>query len=153
MRKILAVVLTGFAVMAGARAEAPGNDQAVYLTGSLQAVKAGAAGTLDTSPASELVFHSGASQFSIPYAQVVSYQLHEQRKAPLGVLPTIAIALVVWPPKVYQVTVTWHGEDGVSQVAIFELPKTASEGLMALLKARATEACKPKSGQLCGRQY
>jgi hypothetical protein len=130
-----------------------GQNQATYAIGTVQAVKVGTAGTVDLASASELVFHSSAGQFAIPYAQVVSYTWRAELKKPLGVLPMIALALVVWPPKTYYVTVTWHGDQNIAEVATFEVSKLESQGLEALFKARAAGACKSKGGQICGQQW
>jgi hypothetical protein len=151
--KILGLTLTFVFAVSTVQAFASEPDQATYAIGTMQTVKAGATGTVDASSPSELVFRSGASQFAIPYAQVISYNWRDELKKPLGILPTIAMALVIWPPKTYYVTITWHGEHDAAEVATFEVSKLESKGLTAVLQARAPDACKPRSGQVCGQQW
>ncbi len=153
MRKLSGLSLAIVLALSSAQVFALAGEQATYAIGTVQAVKVGTVGTVDLTSASELVFHSATGQFAIPYAQIISYTWRDELKKPLGVLPTIALALVVWPPKTYYVTVTWRGEHDAAEVATFEVSKLESEGLAALFKARAPEACKPKSGQVCGQQW
>ena len=66
-----------------------------------------------------------------------------------------AIAVGLFAPweKLHFVTITWQGERDTAEVATLELSKSSSEALLALLRARATEACKPGSGHTCGRVF
>ncbi|MGB6724451.1 MAG: hypothetical protein WBE74_01025 [Terracidiphilus sp.] len=153
MQKLSGLTLAFILALSTAQAFALEHDQATYAIGTVQAVKMGTVGTVDLTSASELVFHSTEGQFAIPYAQVVSYSWREQLKKPLGVLPTIALALVIWPPKTYYVTVTWRGDHEAAELATFEVSKLESQGLAALFQARAPGACKPRSGEVCGRQW
>jgi hypothetical protein len=153
MRKYFLVTIIVLAVFSGVQASALEQNHATFAIGTVQTVKVGTVGTLETSSATELVFHSNAGQFAIPYAQVVSYTWRDHLKTPLGILPTIALALVIWPPKTYFITITWRSEQGTTEVATFEVSRLESEGLAALLKARAPYACRPNSGQACGQQW
>ena len=153
MRKLSGLMLAFVLVLSCGQAFALEQGEATYAIGTVRAVKMGSTGTVDMTSATELVFHSTAGQFAIPYAQVISYNWRDELKRPLGILPTIALALVIWPPKTYFVTVTWRGEHDAAEVATFEVSRLESRGLTSLLEARAPEACKPRSGQACGQQW
>jgi len=153
MQKLSGLTLAFVLALSTAQAFALEQNQATYAIGTVQAVKMGTVGTVDLTSASELVFHSTAGEFAIPYAQVISYTWRDEVKKPLGVLPTIALALVIWPPKAHYVTVTWRGEHDAAEVATFEVSKLESRGLAALFEARAPGACKPRGGQVCGQQW
>jgi hypothetical protein len=153
MRKLVAVVLAVAVVSLSEPTFAMDGEEVSYVNGTVQAMKAGAAGALDASSATALEFKSSAGQFSIPYASITSYQYREETKFHLGVLPAIAVALVKKRAKVHFVTITWQGERSVPEVVTLEASKLDSEGLLAVLHARATGACKTQPKQVCGRTW
>src|SRR5579863_2029522 len=67
MRRFMAVVLV-LGLGMSAAALAAGEPEVEYVNGTVPGLKDGSTGTLDMSSAQSLAFHSGSSQFSIPYA-------------------------------------------------------------------------------------
>ncbi|MGD1106147.1 MAG: hypothetical protein ABR865_03820 [Terracidiphilus sp.] len=153
MRKLAAVVFATAAALGAVQAFALEGEDITYVSGTAQNVNEGTVGRVDTSSAVALEFHSGAGKFSIPYTRITTYQCREESKYHLGVLPAIAVGLFAPWAKLHFVTITWHGERDTAEVATLELSKSSSEALLALLRARATGACKPGSGQTCGRVF
>jgi hypothetical protein len=153
MKKLTVVVFAMVTALGAVHAFALEGDNIMYVSGTAQNVKEGTAGRVDTSSAMALEFHSGAGQFSIPYTRINAYQCREEAKYHLGVLPAIAVGLFAPWAKLHFVTITWHGERDVVEVVTLELSKSNSEALLALLHARATQACKPGSGQMCSRVF
>jgi hypothetical protein len=153
MKKLSAIVLAITATLGAAQLFALGGDNITYVNGTAQNATDGTVGHLDTSSAVALEFHSGAGKFSIPYAGITLYQYREESKYHLGVLPAIAVGLFAPWAKLHFVTITWHGEQDTSEVVTLELSKSSTEALLALLSARATGACRPGSGKVCGRVF
>jgi hypothetical protein len=153
MKKLAVVVLAMAAALGAAQAFALEGDDITYVNGTVPSVKEGIVGRVNVTPALALEFHSSAGQFSIPYARITTYQCREEAKYHLGVLPAIAVGLFAPWEKLHFVTITWQGERDTAEVATLELSKSSSEALLALLRARATEACKPGSGHTCGRVF
>jgi hypothetical protein len=153
MKKLSAVVLAMAAALGAAQAFALEGEDITYVSGTAQNVNEGTVGRVDTNSAVSLEFHSGTGKFSIPYTNITAYQCREESKYHLGVLPAIAVGLFAPWAKLHFVTITWHGERDTAEVATLELSKSSSEALLALLRARATGACKRGSGQICSGVY
>jgi hypothetical protein len=146
MRKAIA----GFVVMGmllGVPAVALDGPEAHYLGGTAPGVKEGSTGTLDTTLATALEFHAVGAGFSIPYTGVKVYKYKEENRFRLGVLPAIAVGMLKARSKRHLVTISWKDASGVSQVVTPS--KDDALGLMALLRARSTQACKVKVGPPC----
>jgi hypothetical protein len=143
-------------LLAGGALFAQETQQVVYVRGTAHAIKEGAAGTVDKSSPSALQFHSGQESFSIPYASITSFRFHQESQYHLGVLPAIALGLFAPWAKRHFVTITWTGENGVPDVVTLESSKSITDGLLEVMRARASEACKtgPRGvvSQACGAQ-
>jgi len=153
MKKLAPIILAMAATLGAVQAFALEGDEITYVSGTAQNVKEGSMGHVDSSSAVALEFRSASGQLSIPYTGIIAYQYREEAKYHLGVLPAIAVGLFAPWAKRHFVTITWHGERDAAEVATLELSKSSSETLLALLRARATEACKPGSRQTCGRVF
>ena len=123
--------------------------EAQYVNGTAAGVNEGVTGMLNTTVPMALEFHAGAAGFSIPYDQVKVYKYREENRFRLGVLPTIAVGLLKARSKRNLVTISWKDASGVAQVATFETSKEDALGLLALLRARSTEACRMNAGPRC----
>jgi hypothetical protein len=151
MGKLVGFALVAGMVLKGTQAHAVEGKEVAYVSGTSQTIKEGVVGVLNTSSATDLVFEAGSGRISIPYTRVVSYQYRQEVKVHLGVLPAIAVGLVKKRARRHLVTIIWQGEGNQREVMTLEVAKTEPQALLALLRARATEACKPKSGQVCGQ--
>jgi hypothetical protein len=144
MKKILAIILCVAALFAGHPVWAEDGIAALYANGTVPAIKSGTTGTLDSTSADALVFHSGTGGFSIPYSKITAARFHEENRFRLGVLPAIAVGLLKARAKRYTVTITWTDERGLAQVAEFEMPRQPSMALVTLVRLRAPQVCAPK---------
>ena len=149
MRQLTSIFVILAMILTAIPAFAIEGKEVGYVSGTIPAIKEGTVGEFDTASETALEFHSSTGQFSIPYSRIVAYQYRQEAKFHLGVLPAIAVGLVKKRAKRHFLTLTWLGERNVPEEAIFEISKDAPQGMLALLKARATEACKPKSGHSC----
>lgn len=124
-------------------------EQVKYAGGTDKVLQQGAVGRLDTSSESSLVFESAGNKIEIPYAQMESFTFSDEVAHHLGVLPAIAVALVRKQERKHFLHIVYHDEQGVAQVAIFEVPKRAPEALLAILLARAPRGCRTLRSQAC----
>ena len=123
--------------------------EVTYLTGTVQGANQGMPGLLDNTATNALHFQGNASQFSIPFTNIRSYQYREETKFRLGVLPAIAVGMLKARSKVHTVSISWQGERGVPEVVTLQMSKHTAEGLMTLLRTRAERACQPAWAKSC----
>jgi phosphatidylglycerophosphate synthase len=141
------VLLTSpaFAVEAG---------QVAYISGTLT-VPRGTIGGLDTTLPGALVFRFTASgsapgEIDIAYRNIGGFEYSTEVAHHLGVLPAVAVGLVKRQERRHFFTIKFTDSSDVSQAAIFEVPKADPPGLLAILRARAPQACRVQ-GLNCGR--
>jgi hypothetical protein len=142
MKRVLALVLL-FAMTAPVFAIEDG--EVTYTGGTVVSLKEGTTGKFDTTSQSALTFESSGSKVAIPYERVQSYQYSRVLARHYGALATIAIVLVKYRQRRHFVRINYLDDSGTAQVAIFEIPKTMPQTLMAVLQTRAPQGCKPNS--------
>jgi hypothetical protein len=146
-RAIAGLLMAG--MLSGVPAVALAGPAAEYVNGTAQGVKEGSAGRLNASLAKALEFQAGASGFSIPWDGVQIYKYREENRFRLGVLPAIAVGMLKARSKRHLVTIGWKDSDGVAQLVTLETSRDDARGLIAILRARSTQACKGRAGQQC----
>jgi phosphatidylglycerophosphate synthase len=144
---VLSVLLVApcFAVEAG---------QVAYMSGTLT-VPQGTIGGFDTMSPEALVFKfaasgSAAGEVDIAYKNIGSFEYSTEVAHHLGVLPAVAVGLVKRRERRHFFTIKFTDSSDVPQAAIFEVPKGDPPGLLAILRARAPQACR-LPGLNCGR--
>jgi hypothetical protein len=148
MKKAIVVLLM---MGMGIPALAADGPEVQYVNGTAQGVKERSIGTVDTTAAKALEFHAGGAGFSIPYDEVVVYKYREENRFRLGVLPAIAAGILKARSKRHLLTITWKDGQGVAEVVTLEGAKDDALGLVALLRARATNAeCGNRMQPVCG---
>ncbi|HTW60154.1 MAG TPA: hypothetical protein VMD55_00010 [Terracidiphilus sp.] len=153
MKRAIAILLAGLLSLSGAPALAFDGVHASYASGTVDSIAPETSGALSTTAVAALEFHADKSQFSIPYAEVTSFQYKEESKLHLGVLATIVVALVAPWKKVDRITIVWSGEQGAPEVATLVLSRHDGEGLISILQARAAQACGRRPSSQCGRVW
>ena len=81
---------------------------------------------------------------AIPYAKVDSFEYTNQIARHLGVLPAIAVGLVKKRQRRHFFQISYHDENNLSQVVVFEVSKQMPQALLAVLQIRSPQACKPR---------
>ena len=120
--------------------------QIVYVSGTL-AVPSGTVGSFDTSSPTALVFKfsaPGASpgEIAIEYKNIGGFDYNSEVAHHLGVLPAIAVGLVKRRERKHFFSIKFVDASNVTQAVIFEVPKNDPPGLLAILNARAPQACR-----------
>jgi hypothetical protein len=140
---LLLIPMTTFSVEAG---------QAMYVGGTVAALKEGVSGKLDTSSQALLSFDYSGSKLAIPFERIDSYECSQRVARHLGVLPAIAVGLVKRRQRKHFFRISWRDESNSLQVAIFEVSKDMPYSLLAILQARAPQGCKPWTAARCDVQ-
>lgn len=142
MKKTLAAILLfAMAIPAFALEE----DEVMYTGGTVSSLKEGTVGRFDTTSQSGLIFETSGNKLLIPYDKVQSYQYKRQLARHYGALLTVAIVMFKYRQRRHFLQVNYLEDNGKAQVAVFEIPKTMPQTLMAVLEARAPQGCKPGS--------
>jgi hypothetical protein len=121
--------------------------QVMYASGTLS-VAQGTIGSLDIRVPTTLVFKfaatsSGLGEIDIPYDKITGFVYRTEVAHHIGVLPAIAVTLVKRRERKHYFTINFNDSSGTAQVAIFEVPKQDPPALLATLRARSPQACKP----------
>jgi len=127
----------------------------VYVGGSSKTPTIGSEGRLDVSTPNALTFRSEkagvATENAIPYAKIRHFEHYSEVAHHLGVLPAIAVGLVAKRRRKHFFTISYTDAQDVTQVMIFEVPRADSSALLAILRARAAQACGTKDIR-CGER-
>jgi len=141
------VAVPAFAVNAG---------EVAYVSGTSAGVPNGTIGSLETVSPDTLVFRwkpftkAAVGEIDIHYANILNFQYTTEVAHHLGVLPAIAVMLVKRRERKHFFTISYTGESDSTQVVIFEVPKGDPPALMAILRARASQACGRVQANFCG---
>ena len=121
------------------------DHQVMYVGGTTPGIAAGTVGSLDTTAETALIFEHAGSKLEIPYTAIESYEYSTEVTRHLGVLPAIAVGMVRIRKHRHYFRVSYHGADGMAQVAVFEVSKQMPRTLQAVVMARASTAktCSP----------
>jgi hypothetical protein len=129
------------------------NGEVMYVGGTVSTLKEGTIGHLDTNSTVSLKFESASGRVEIPFAKIDSYNYSQEVAHHLGVLPAIAVGLVRKRQRRHFFRILFRDDANAPQVAVFEVPKQAPQTLLAILQARAPQACKPMFGGKCAQEW
>jgi hypothetical protein len=129
-------------VLIATAARASSIPSVTFIGGSAPGITTGTAGELDTG-ADQLTFQWSGGSLAIPYTQIKNFSYRE-KAVNLGVLSTIAVALIRPLPQRHIVSISYLDSSGQKQVAIFEVPKQARDTLPVVLQ---------ESTGVCSDQY
>jgi hypothetical protein len=116
------------------------DGQVEYLGGTVPALEVNAIGKLDLTSEAVMQFNSTKGTFSIPYANIDSFEYAQELTHHLGVLPTIAVGLTRTRKHRHYFRIVYHNDNNVSQIVVIEVPKHMPPVLRTVLKARAPHA-------------
>lgn len=145
---MLGLVLLGVSLISTAAFGAETGD-VEYVNGTVKGVSEGAMGSLTTSRQDALEFLAPSGRFSIPYEDITTVRCRVENRFRLGVLPAIAVGLLKARTKRHFVTIEWKHADGPPDVVTLDASKEKAQGLLAVLRARAQQACPGQPGQAC----
>ena len=129
------------------------DSQVEYLGGTVPALAVNAVGKLDLTSEMVMQFESPKGKFTIPYANIDSFEYTRELTHHLGVLPSIVVGLTRTRKHRHYFRIVYHNDNNVSQIVVIEVPKHMPPVLQAVLKARAPHATSvtPSSGSSIAR--
>ena len=128
-------------------------DQVLYVGGTVKTIAPESVGKLNLTDDSQLIFTTGATALSIPYAKIESYHYSKEIAHHLGVVPTLAIVMVKYRQRRHFFRISFRDENNLEQSIVLEVPKTMPKVVSAVLEARASKACNgARSGSCSARQ-
>lgn len=144
MRRFVTMVLV---VLLATSAFGVSGNEVMYRAGSASAFNPGDIGVLETNRRKDLAFVISGKTLSILYARIKKVEYHQEVARHLGVAAAIAVGLIKKRERKHFITLTYADEAGEIQAAVFEVPKSMPQSLLAILAARAPQAC------VISRQY
>jgi hypothetical protein len=138
MRRIVAMMLV---LLLATSAFGVSGNEVMYVGGSVSVLNPGDIGTFETASTKELGFVSNGKRLSVAYDQIKRIEYHKEVAYHLGVAPAIVVGLIKRRERKHFITVTYADEAGERQAAVFEVSKSAPQPLLAILAARAPQAC------------
>jgi hypothetical protein len=111
-----------------------------YVGGTAPGLQSGVIGSLDTTSDTALIFEHAGSKLAISYSAIQSFDYSKEVTHRLGVLPLILVSLFRMREHRHFFRISYGGPDGVTQVAVFEVPKQMPRSLRAVLEARISHS-------------
>ena len=128
---------------------AVGRDKAMYVRGTLSALKERTEGRFNTQPANELTFSAGKKgSVAIPYAAIASLEFEQKER----LVVIIGFAKPVSKHLFYYLTIAYSDPEGRQQRGVFELGQDIVPMMLKLLEARSGKAITFQDTDTC-RQY
>ena len=118
------------------------DDEVKYMGGTVADLHSGTLGRLDTTSATMLTYEYSGNKLVIPYAKIDTFEYSVDVARHLGVLPAMAVAPLRKRQRRHFFRISYHDENNVSQVAIFEVSKRMPRTLLAVLQVRAPQGCR-----------
>jgi phosphatidylglycerophosphate synthase len=145
---ICGLVFFALSLVFAAPAFAVEAGQVAYTSGTLT-IPQGTIGSFETTSPTALIFKftasgSGLGEVDLVYKNISSFEYSTEVARHLGVLPAVAVGLVKRRERKHFFSIKFTDSSNVVQVAIFEVPKGDPPGLLAILRARAPQACQPQ---------
>jgi len=156
LHKAVACVLAGTGMLCAATspAFAVSGEEVQYLGGTATIAR-GSIGTMDMTAADKLSFRSkststSAGEIVIPYAQIGSFGYTHDVARHLGLLATIVVGLIKPRQRIHVFTINYSDAANGTQAVRFEVSKEDAPTLLAVLRARSSQACGTRPINTCG---
>jgi hypothetical protein len=128
---------------------AVGRDKAMYVRGTLSAIKERTEGRFNTQSETELTFSAGKKgSVAVPYAAIASLEFEQKERT----VVIIGFYKPVSKQLYYYLTITYRDPEGKEQRGVFELGKDIIRTMLKLLEARSGKAITFQDADTC-RQY
>jgi len=116
------------------------DGQIKYLGGTVPALEVNSIGKLDLTSETVMQFNSTKGTFTIPDANIDSFEYTQELTHHLGVLPAIGVGLTRTRKHRHYFRIVFHNDNNVSQIVVIEVPKHMPKVLQTVLKSRAPHA-------------
>ena len=128
-------------------------DKAMYVGGTVSALKEKAEGKLLTTSESEIVFQSGGKgSLSIPYAAISELEYGQKAGRRVAVAVMVSPLALFSKKRNHYLTLTYKDTDGKEQAGVFELGKDIVRTTLKILEVRSGKEITFQDAEAC-QQY
>ena len=124
----LAICLPSFAGL--------GSEKALYVGGTVSALKEGTEGTMSTKDEKQLVFQFKGQEFTIPYDRINSLEYGQKAGRRLGLAIAVTPVALLSKKRRHYLTINFLDANDKQQAAVFELGKNIVRVTLSSLEAR-----------------
>lgn len=110
--------------------------KAVYVGGTVNALKEGMEGTISTKDVKQLVFQNKKDQLAVPYDRIDSLEYGQKAGRRVGLAIAITPLALLSKKRRHYLTVNFNDADDKQQAAVFELGKDIVRVTLSSLEAR-----------------
>jgi hypothetical protein len=136
MRRVLAALLAALFVLSLPAEAGLGKDKAMYVGGTVTAIKEKTEGTSSTNDEKVYVFSYQGGQLKIPYDRINDLEYGQKAGRRLGLALTISPWLLLSKKRKHFLTVGFQDENDKQQALVLELGKEIVRTTLASLEAR-----------------
>jgi len=114
-----------------------GSDKALYVGGTVSALKEGTEGTMSTKDEKQLIFgYKKDQQFTIPYDRINSLEYGQKAGRRVGLAIAVTPVALLSKKRRHYLTINYLDADDKQQAAVFELGKNIVRVTLSSLEAR-----------------
>ena len=135
-RKAAATILVATLLLERAAWAGLGSDKAMYVGGTVSALKEGTEGHVSEKNEDLFVFHFQDGDFKIPYDHVNDLEYGQKAGRRLGVAIAVTWMAMFSKKRKHYLTIGYTDENGKQEAAVFELGKDIVRVTLASLEAR-----------------
>jgi len=112
------------------------SDKALYVGGTVSALKEGTEGIMSTKDEKQLLFSNKKQQFTIPYDRVNSLEYGQKAGRRVGLAIAVTPVALLSKKRRHYLTINFLDADDKQQAAVFELGKGIVRVTLSSLEAR-----------------
>jgi len=128
-------------------------DKAMYVGGTIAALKEKAEGKLITTSESEIVFNAGGKgSLNVPYAAISELEYGQKAGRRVAVAVMVSPLALFSKKRNHYLTVTYKDSDGKEQAGVFELGKDIVRTTFKILEVRSGKEITFQDAEAC-QQY
>jgi hypothetical protein len=130
------ILLAAFMLQSTAAVAGLGSNRAMYVGGTVNAIKEGTEGSLSAKDEKFMVFSYEGKTLQVPYERVNDLEYGQKAGRRLGVAIAITWMALFSKKRKHYLTVGYLDENDKQQAAVFELGKSTVRVTLATLEAR-----------------
>ena len=114
-----------------------GSEKALYVGGTVSALKEGTEGAISTKDEKQLVFDYKVGQFTVPYDRINSLEYGQKAGRRVGLAIAVTPVALLSKKRRHYLTINFLDANDKQQAAVFELGKNIVRVTLSSLEARS----------------
>jgi len=136
MKRNIALILCFAFVMEAISWAGLGSDSAMYVGGTVSALKEGTEGKISAKDEKVFVFEHAGEKFTIPFDRINDLEYGQKAGRRLGVAIAVTWVALFSKKRKHFLTIGYNDENDKQQAAVFELGKNTVRVTLASMEAR-----------------